>query len=135
MTFGNILKMLRTESGLNQEELAKQLGIGRSTLTMYELDTRFPNKEMIESIADYFNVDIDYLYGKSEVRQKVHLDNDGKEHYYLDPETRDYADELKNNKELRMLFDASRKASKEDLKVVYDMLLALKRKERGDDWE
>ena len=41
-------------------------------------------------------------------------------------------EEIFENKELRMLFDASRNATPEDLLTVRDMMLALKRKERGD---
>lgn len=53
------------------------------------------------------------------------------ERYYLNDETAAMAQELFENKELRVLFDAARTASPEDLKATYDILLALKRKERG----
>jgi len=42
------------------------------------------------------------------------------------------ADKIFHNKELRLLFDAARDAQPEDLETVHHMLLALKRKERGD---
>ena len=42
------------------------------------------------------------------------------------------AQEIFENKDLRVLFDAAKDASPEDLKTTYDMLMALKKKERGD---
>ena len=61
------------------------------------------------------------LYGES---------SDG---YYLNEETAQMAQEIFENKELRLLFSAARDASPEDLKTTHDLLLALKRKERGYD--
>lgn len=63
--FQNILKSLRNTQGLTQEELAKQLKISRSTIGMYENGSREPDFETLELIADYFNVDIDYLLGRT----------------------------------------------------------------------
>lgn len=63
--FQNLLKSLRLSRGLTQEELAKSLQISRSTIGMYENGAREPDFETLELIADYFNVDIDYLLGRS----------------------------------------------------------------------
>lgn len=59
--FADVLKRLRTNAGLNQEELGKKLGLAKSTISMYENGTRFPNMETLEAIADYFNVDMNTL--------------------------------------------------------------------------
>ena len=66
MKFSNILKELRAEKGLTQIELASALGITRSRLSMYETGDREPDFETLELIADYFNIDIDYLLGRTE---------------------------------------------------------------------
>ena len=63
--FQNILKSLRVAKGLTQDELSKQLNISRSTIGMYEKGTREPDFETLELIADYFNVDTDYLLGRT----------------------------------------------------------------------
>lgn len=52
--------------------------------------------------------------------------------YYLNDETAAIAQDIFENKELRLLFDAARDAAPEDLETVHSMLLALKRKERGN---
>ena len=53
------------------------------------------------------------------------------ERYYLNNETAQMAQKLFENKDLRILFDAAQDATPEDLKTTYDMLMALKKKERG----
>ncbi len=75
--FKDIIKKLRIEKNLSQSELASELDISSSSVAMWEIGRRFPSKELYEQIADFFNVDIDYLYGRSLIRQKVHFDNDG----------------------------------------------------------
>lgn len=64
--FSDNLVYLRKKAKLTQGELAKGLGIGRSTVTMYEKGLREPNFEMLENIADYFNVPIATLLGSEE---------------------------------------------------------------------
>lgn len=62
--FNKVLKSLRLSKKLTQDELAKILKISRSTVGMYEKGDREPDYETLESIADYFNVSIDYLLGR-----------------------------------------------------------------------
>ena len=68
--FSDILKELREEKGLNQQQLASSLEVTRQTISNYENNKRVPNKEMLEIIADFFNVDMNYLYGQSEIKNK-----------------------------------------------------------------
>ena len=74
------LRELRLSKKLNQEELANALNISKSTIAMWETGSRFPAPEGIESIADYFNVDVDYLYGRSNIKRKVIYDEFGNEY-------------------------------------------------------
>jgi len=67
---GSRIKELRTELGLSQRALAVELKISASSIGMYEIGHRDPDSETLEAIADYFNVDMDYLYGKSDVKNK-----------------------------------------------------------------
>lgn len=64
--FSTRLKKLRAEYSLTQDELAPKLGISRSTLGMYETGKREPDFETLETIADFFNVDMNYLIGYSD---------------------------------------------------------------------
>lgn len=69
--FGDVLKQLRLESKLTQKEFAHIIGLSESTIGMYERNQREPAFEVLEAIADYFNVDMDYLTGRSSVRRSV----------------------------------------------------------------
>lgn len=61
--FDKILKLLRSEKNMSQQELADALGISKSSINMYERGDRQPNLDMLEKIAEYFNVTVDYLLG------------------------------------------------------------------------
>lgn len=64
--FANRLKALRKSFGLTQNELAQKIKITRSRLGMYEAGQREPDYETLEVIADFFNVDTDYLLGRTD---------------------------------------------------------------------
>lgn len=63
--FATVLQQLRKSRGLTQHELARQTGISRSRLSMYELGQREPDFDVLELLADFFNVDTDYLLGRT----------------------------------------------------------------------
>jgi len=68
MSFGKRFKTLRLEKNLTQAELAKILSIGESTISFYESDKREPDYETLQKIADFFNVSVDYLLGRTDKR-------------------------------------------------------------------
>lgn len=70
--FGQKLKELRTEQGLTQTQLADAIGLSFSAISMYERGERIPDFETIEKFADYFNVDFNYILGKSSVTTHLH---------------------------------------------------------------
>lgn len=70
-SFSTVLKQLRDRENLTQEELAKRLNISRSRLASYEQGQREPDFELLEAIADYFNVDLDYLLGRSDTTTQI----------------------------------------------------------------
>ncbi len=61
MNFSSILKTLREENHVTQEELALYLGITRSAVAGYETKGKQPDFERLVLIADFFNVTLDYL--------------------------------------------------------------------------
>lgn len=67
-SFGDLLRELREDNNISQQELADVLGVGRSAIGNYESGIRKPDMELLEAIADYFNVDMDYLYGKTDIK-------------------------------------------------------------------
>ena len=85
--FKDIILALRLEKGFNQEELAKALSVSKSTVGMWEIGKRLPGPDKYEEIADYFNVDMDYLYGRTNIKKKYHYDNVGNEYVFNNPQT------------------------------------------------
>lgn len=75
MTIGERIAQLRKNRSMSQFQLAKTLNIATSTLGMYETNKRKPNMEMLEKLADFFGVSIDYLLGR-ETSDKSDIDLD-----------------------------------------------------------
>lgn len=63
--FSNTFKQLRLSLHLTQSELGEKLGFSTSRVAMYERGERNPDFVSLEKIADFFNVDMNYLLGKS----------------------------------------------------------------------
>ncbi len=89
MELSERLKELRTKRGLSQYDLAKKLGVSKSTISMIEVGSRQPSIEMMEMLCDYFNVSMDYLRGKDDVSL-----------YLITPELADVASKLSEDAEL-----------------------------------
>lgn len=68
--FSDRLKELRKSKDLSQADFSKQIGLSKSSINMYERGEREPGINTLEAIADYFNVDMDYLLGKTDHRNK-----------------------------------------------------------------
>lgn len=60
------IKMLRESKKLMQKELAKELGISPSALSHYENGEREPDIKTLTKLADFFNVSIDFIIGRSD---------------------------------------------------------------------
>ena len=67
-TFGERLKELRIEKNVTQKELADYLEIAINAYQRYEYDQRAMNIKTLTALADYFDVSIDYLVGRSDQR-------------------------------------------------------------------
>lgn len=67
---GNFLKRLRLDRGLNQNELAKQIGIDKVSISRYERNRVTPNAKTLKKIADFFNIDIVDLYDEKTLEEK-----------------------------------------------------------------
>lgn len=84
MTFGEILKSLREDKDLKQEDIAKLMNVDRSTVGKWESSPSKPDYEKLIKLADYFNVSLDYLLGRTNIKEKSDqitnvLKNDKKE--------------------------------------------------------
>jgi len=66
MNFNECLKKLRKERKANQIELANLLDISPRAFRFYESGDREPNIAGLIALADYFQVSLDYLVGRSD---------------------------------------------------------------------
>lgn len=59
--FGARLKKLRQQKGITQEILAAELGVSKSVISYYEMQTRYPSPHVIKKLSAIFHVSADYL--------------------------------------------------------------------------
>lgn len=117
-----VFEQLLQKFNVTTYQVSKATGISQSTLSNWKARRNLISGKNAQLIADYFGVSVDYLMTGKE--------KEGGEKYYLNDETGKIAQDIFENKELRLLFDSARDAEPEDLIAVHNMLLALKRKER-----
>ena len=66
MTFPERLKELRVSRNLTQKEIADSVGMAPVAYQRYEYGTREPAYQKLIALADYFDVSLDYLVGRSD---------------------------------------------------------------------
>ena len=69
MIFNDRLKKLRTEYGLTQDKVAKELDMPVRTYQRLEADGHLPNYKSLLQIADFFEVSVDWLMGRTDKRE------------------------------------------------------------------
>lgn len=121
--FGENLDRLLKRRGLTHQEFADALNgkVSRSAISKWISNTSTPTLGNVQMIAEYFGLKTSDM-----------LEDHGEEHYYTDPDARQYADEISKDKDLRLLLDAARDVERKDIRTVTEVLKSLKRKERGD---
>lgn len=123
--FAKNLSYYMKKNEKTQTDLINDLGINKSAISTWINATRLPRMDKVQLLADYFGIN------KSDLLEERTEDTG----YYLNPETAKVAQEVFENRDLRVLFDAARDASPEDIKTATSVLKALLAKERGKDDE
>lgn len=131
-SFADRFKMLRERTGMTQKEAAEVFGTADSTVGMWEQGRRRPPVEKMEEIADYFNVDLNYLNGKSDYTTLI-VPGDVAGGYYINDDVKRIANEIAKDSDLMLLFKTAKHAGPGGVKIATDMLEALRRKEEGVD--
>ena len=121
MTMYERIENMRKSAGISQGKLEKELGFSNGSISKWKNST--PTPDRLQKLADYFGVSVDYLITGEEKEDKG---------YYINPETAKTAQKIFESKELKMLFDVQSDMAPEDLMAMYNVALALKRKERGN---
>lgn len=94
--------------GISPSKAAFEMGISKASITNWKQNGYTPRSEILEKIADYFSVSIDYLLGR--------------EPKETDDEMIQLLQDIKDNPDKRMLFSLSQKATPEDVKIMVKFL-------------
>lgn len=120
--FAKNLKRLLVEKNKTQSDLVDDLNLSKSTVSSWATGVRLPRMDKVDMLANYLGVTRSELIGYGYTEDDAGYVKEAPTAYYLDPETADFAQELKDRPELKMLFSASRKATKEDIEMTIDIL-------------
>ena len=110
----SIFEELLQKYGVSTYKVSKDTGIAQSVFSSWKNGISTPKQDKMQIIADYFNVSIEYLMTGKE--------KEGGETYYINDETREIAQEIFENPDLKSLFDMSRKMTPERLKAHIEFI-------------
>lgn len=144
---GDRIRAEREKKGLTQDELAKLLGYkSRSAVHKIEQKESLPTKKL-QKIADVLGISLAQLMG---LNDEVHIEGNYKEQYenikaeleratsradveyYEDREVSELANKIRENSQLKALFDVQTDLEKDDLDAILQMALAFKRKDKSN---
>ena len=103
--FGDVFKQLRLEKGLSQDKIAEELDVSQPLIAKWESHQSTPAPEMLDYIADYFNISVDYLIGRSKFKN---LESDNSE---LD----------------NVLFNKAKELTDDEKKTIINVINAIKK--------
>lgn len=124
--FSDNLTRLLHDRNKTQLEVATAIGVSPQTFNTWTQGIAIPRMGKLQLLADYFHVEKSALIElQSDVGHKEQT-------YYTNPETAKVAQEIFDNSDLRILFDAAKDSSPEQLKLAAEMLRQFK-KTSGED--
>ena len=113
----DLFAKLLEQCGCRAAEVARGTGIHPTVFSDWKSGKSAPKQDKIKKIADFFCVDWNDFYDTEDAVEP---------HYYIDNATAEKAQELLQNRDLRILFDAARDSKPEDLQMAADLLMRLK---------
>ncbi|MBE7011165.1 MAG: helix-turn-helix transcriptional regulator [Ruminococcaceae bacterium] len=106
-TMGEILKELRLERGLTQEEVGKIIGVQKAAIQKYEKgEVENMKQSSIKKLSKFYGVTTDYLLGIEKA----------------DEQLEEYLEMLKSRSELKMLFNLTKDATREDIEKAVKII-------------
>lgn len=119
MIWNDRLRRLREEHRYTLKEIASKLGVSEAMVSRHESNTKNIPYDIIEQYAKIYGCTPQYIMGWKD-------DDADSEGYYTNPETAKLAQELFDNPDMRVLFDAARDSEPKDLQMAADLLKRLK---------
>lgn len=118
--FADNLNRIMREREKTPANIHVDLGIPFSTISNWTNGAKLPRMGTVEVLARYLHC------------EKSDLLEEHSQGYYENQEVAKLAQNIKDNKELKALFDVQADMSADDLQALYAMALALKKKERPE---
>ena len=113
--FGRRLRFYLEQNDMTQKELADKLGVSTAAVSTWINGIKTPRMDKVDIMCQLFGC-----------RRSDFLEDSSDTGYYINPETAQIAQELFEDKDLRVLFDAARDSKPEDLQMAADLLRRLK---------
>lgn len=104
-SFQDVFKELRQEKNKSQDAIARELDVSPALISKWENNISTPGPEMLEYIADYFGVSVDYLIGRSKYRNL----------------------EAENNELDNVLFSKAKNLTDDEKKTIINVINAIKK--------
>ncbi len=123
-SFAQNLKFYLKQANMTQADLAEYMNVSTASISNWCTGNKIPRMDKVDKLCELFDIN------RSDLIEDKNTEH--KQSYYLNPETSRIAQKIYDNKELSVLFDAAQDAEPEDLQALHGMLMALKRKEKGN---
>lgn len=115
-------QVLKTK-GLKPFDVSKGTGIRSGVFSDWKAGRYTPKADKMQQIADFLGVPVEPLLGVQQDAQEV---------YYYDKKTLEMAQALFKNKELCLLFDATKDIDSTDLYLVYDLVKRMRKTNKDE---
>ena len=116
-TFSKNLKYFLELNGKQPVDLVNDLKLPFSTVSNWVNGTKMPRMGNVELLAKYFGIE------KSDLLEEKSKDGQG---YYINPETAEIAQQVFQDPDLRLLFEAARDVKPENIRLAAEMLRRFK---------
>lgn len=149
-TLGDRFKKLRQEKGLKQEELVKDFNkkyhynFTRAAISQYENDKRIPEIEALQAFANYFDVTVDYLLGRTDIKNPSLFEGSGiikkaleevdivAEAVKDNPELQEIVSTLEKREDLMVMFKKSKRLTPDAVKKILEIIKLIEDKESAE---
>lgn len=112
--FSSRLQLLLEKNKITQAELSNILGLSPSTVNKWVAKKAVPRMGVIEKLSAYFGVPKSYFLEDDA--------NVSQQRYYLDPETAELAQGLKDNPQYKVLFDSTKDLDPESVRKIIEFI-------------
>jgi transcriptional regulator with XRE-family HTH domain len=129
MSFGSKISSLRKKRNMTQEDLAKEMSISKSAISMYEIDKRNPDPDMLKRFANFFDVSIDYLLDMPDSEMNVQQISEAIKD---EPELLEFWDMLKDREDLQILFKQTKKLDAKGIQQIIRIIKAIEDEEDNE---